>query len=80
MNKSGQQTYLDEDEESLVVASTNIEGDHGLTLDCLGFKQQLQIVSKDIKSQCGDYDIKDKSSMRYCREVMKRVNKKEDEH
>ena len=33
MKKSGQPTFLDEHKESLVIASANIEGDHGLPFD-----------------------------------------------
>ena len=80
MNKSGQRTYLNEYEDSLVVASANIEGGRGLPLEWRGIEQQLQNVVKSINSQFGDYNIKEKSSMRYCLEVIKRVNKKEDEN
>ena len=76
MKKTGWRTYLNEDEESLVVTSSNIKVVHGLPLDFRGVAQQLQNVVKAVKAQCGDYDIKDKSSMRYFREVIKRVNKK----
>ena len=40
MKKEGQQTYLNEDEDSLVIASANIEGGHGLTLDCTGLSHE----------------------------------------
>ena len=80
MKKAGRRTYLNEDEESLVVASANIEGGHGLPLEYRGVAQHLQKISNASKAQCGDYDIKDKSSMRYFQEVIKCVNKKEDEH
>ena len=76
MKKSSQRDYLHADEESLVVASTKIEGDHGLTFDICGVSQKLQNFLKAVKYQCGDYDIKYKSSMRYYQEVIKRVNKK----
>ena len=59
MKKSGHQTYLNEDKESLVVASDNIEGGHGLPLDCRGVFQQLQNAVKDTKYRCGDYDIQE---------------------
>ena len=80
MNKSGQPTYLNEDKESLVIATANIEGSHGLPFDCHGVAMQFQNVAKAVKSQCGDNEILHKSSMRYFREVIKRVNKKKDEH
>ena len=36
MKKAGRRTYLNQDEESLVVASANIEGGRGIPLDCHG--------------------------------------------
>ena len=36
IKKAGQQAYLNEDEELLVVASDKIEGGHGLPLECSG--------------------------------------------
>ena len=56
INKSGGRTYLNEDEESLVVASAKIEGGNGIPLYCCGVSQKLQNFSKDINSRCGDYD------------------------
>ena len=41
MNKTGQQTYLNEDKESLVIASDDIEGGHGLPFDWRGVTKQL---------------------------------------
>ena len=41
---------------------------------------QLQNIVKAFKSRCGDNDILDKYSMRYSKEIMKRVNKKEGDH
>ena len=76
IKKSGRKTYLNEDEELFVVVSDNIEGRHGLPLDYLSFTQPLKNVTKAMKSKCGDYNIKDKSSIRYLWEVIKRVNKK----
>ena len=45
--KIGRPTYLNSDEESLVVASAEIEGAHGLPIDVdtLGAKLQLVITS-----------------------------------
>ena len=80
INKSGQQTYPNKDKESLVIPSAKIEGGHVLPLYYCGVAQQLQNVIKSIKSWCGDYTIKAKSSIRYFWEVIKRVNKDEDEH
>ena len=47
--KSGQQNYLNEDEESLVIASDDIEGGNGLPFDCLGVENQLQNIVKSVK-------------------------------
>ena len=58
-NKAGQKTYLNEDDESLVVASADIEGDHGLPLDCRGVSHQLQNFFKAVKYRCGDYGIQE---------------------
>ena len=53
IKKSGQQTYLNEDKESLVVASANIEGIHGPPLYFRGVAKQLQNLFKFIKYRCG---------------------------
>ena len=58
IKKSGQLNYLNEEEESLVVALAYIESVHGLPLNFLGVAQQFQNVVKDVKSRCDDYDIK----------------------
>ena len=47
MNKSGRPNYLNEEKDLLVVESADIEGDHGLPLDCNVVSHQLQ----DSKSQ-----------------------------
>ena len=60
----------------MVVAVSNIEGGHGLPLECHDFAQKLHKVVKAIKSRFGDYYTKEKSPMRYFREVINRVNKK----
>ena len=75
MKKSGRRTYLDEDKEALVVSSAKIEGGHGLPLDCCGVSKQFQNVINAVKSQYGDYNIQEEESLRYCRKVIKRVNK-----
>ena len=80
MKKPGRTTYLNEEEDSLVVATDKVEVVHGLTFDCHGVTMQLQNVVKDFNSQCGDYSILHKSSVRYLWEVIKRANKKVDEH
>ena len=59
-----------------MVVTANIEGGHGLPLECNGVSQQLQNVIKDVKYRCGDYNIQEKLSSRYFHEVIKRANKK----
>ena len=76
IKKSGLQTYMNEDEESLVVASAEIEGGDGLPLDCRGVAKQFQRFVKDNNSQCSDNNIQKQSSLSYFQESIKRVNKK----
>ena len=45
---------------------------------CWGVEQQLQNVVKAVKARYFDNYIKEKSSMSYFWEVIKRVNEKED--
>ena len=80
INKAGQQSYLNQYEEPLVVASANIEGVHGLPLELCSVAQQLKNIIKADKYRFGFHNIKNKSSIRYFREVIKCVNKKEDGH
>ena len=58
MKKAGQQTYLDEYDESLLVASYNIEGGHGLHLDFHSVSHQFKSIFKAVRYRCGDYDNK----------------------
>ena len=64
----------------MVIASAEIEGGHGLPFDCRDFAVQLQNTVNAVKFWCGNYNILQKSSMRFSREVIKGVNKKEDEY
>ena len=63
-----------------MIVSTKIEGGHGLPFECLGVTNILQHIVKSVISWCGDNGILEKSSMRYFREVIKRVNKKDNDH
>ena len=54
MNKLGQQTYHNEDKESLVVVSSDIQGFCGLPFDWRGVTKQLQNFSEAVKYRCGD--------------------------
>ena len=64
----------------MVIVSAKVEGGHVLPFDCCGVAKQLHNMVNSIKYRCGDNNVLEKSSMRYFREVIKRVNKKEDEH
>ena len=80
MKKASRKTYLNEEEELLVIVSYKIKGGRGLPLDCCGVAQQLQNVVKTVKFRCDDCNIQEKLSMRYFQELIKSVNKEEDEH
>ena len=71
MKKAGQITYLDKYEDALVITSADIEGGHSLPFDCHSIAKQLQKIAKSVNSCCGDKDIPEKSSMRYCQKVIK---------
>ena len=49
--KVGRPTYLNSDEEALVVASAEIEGAHGLPIDVNTLRAKLQIFIKSVNSQ-----------------------------
>ena len=80
MKEPGQRNHLNEDKESLVIASVNIEGGHGPPLDCRGVAHNLQNIANAVNYRCGDNDILEKFSMRHFREVINRMNKNEDAH
>ena len=63
-----------------MITSSEVEGGHRIPLDFLSVVHQLKNFVKATNYRCGDYNILEKSSMRYRREVNKRVNKKEDDH
>ena len=44
MKKAGKKTYLNEDEESLVIVSSDIECGHGLPFDCCSVAKQLHNI------------------------------------
>ena len=75
MNKSSWQTYLHEEEESLVIASTDIEDYHVLPFEWRRVVNHFQNIVNSGKYRCGDNDILEKSSMIYFRELIKWANK-----
>ena len=60
MKKAGRQTYLNEDEESLVIVSTEIEGGHGLPLNCRGISNQFHNIVKAFNYRFIDHYILEK--------------------
>ena len=76
--KVGRPTYLNSDEESLVVTSAEIEGAHGLPIyfNTLGFK--LKLVIKVVNARQSTKDITPKASSNYTRSVIKQVKNIED--
>ena len=65
INKAGRKHYLNEDKESLVIASAEIKASNGLPLDYLGVAQQLKNLVTVVKYRCSDYNTQEKSSLRY---------------
>ena len=59
MNKIGRPTYLSNENESLIVAAADMEGDHVLLVDINFLLEQLQHVIKAIKFWCDNNDIID---------------------
>ena len=64
----------------MLVASSEIECGHFQSLNFYGVTQHLQNVVKAVNPQCGDYYVEEKSSIRCFGELIKHMNKKEDEH
>ena len=78
--KAGFPNFLSKDKDSLVVLSAHIEGGHILPLKNHDFSDQLQCVFKYAKFRCGDNNINKISPLKYFRELIKCVNKREIEH
>ena len=73
-------TYLNSDEEALMVASAEIEGDHGLPIGLNILGAELQLVIKAVNVRKSTKDITTNSSSKYTRSVINRFNCKEDGH
>ena len=80
MNKIGLPNYLSNDKESLIVASDDIEGGHGLHLDSNSILDQLHCVIKAVKFCCSNNDIINMLPLKYFCQVVNLVNEKENEH
>ena len=78
--KIGRPTYLNSDEETLVVASAEIEGAHGLHIDDNTLGGRLQLVIRAMNAQQSTKVITPKASSQYTRLVIKRVNNIGDGH
>ena len=69
--KIGRPTYLNQDEEALVVASDEIEGDHGLPIDVNTLGSELQLVIRAVNTQQSTKVITPKASSQYIHSVVK---------
>ena len=78
--KVGRPTYLNSDEEALVVALAEIEGAHGLPIDVNTLGAELQLVIRAVNARQSTKVITPNASSQYTRSVIKRVNKREDGH
>ena len=78
--KVGRPTYLNSDEEALVVASAEIEGAHGMPIDVNTLASEPQLVIKAVNAQQSTKGITENSTCKYTHSVIKRVNCKEDGH
>ena len=78
--KVGRPTYLNSDEEALVVASAEIKGAHGFSIDVNTLGGELQFVIKAFNSQQSNKVITPKASSKYIRSIVKEVNNIEDCH
>ena len=63
--KVGRPTYLNSDEEALVVALAQIEGAHGLPIDVNTLGVELQLVVKAFNAVQSTKDITPKASSQY---------------
>ena len=78
--KVGRPTYLNSDEEALVVAWAKIECDHGFPIDFNTLGSELQLVIRAVNSRQSTKVITPKASSQYTRSVIKQVNNREDGH
>ena len=78
--KSGRTTYLNSDEKALVVASDEIESDHGLPIDVNTLGGKLQLVIRAVNVRQSTKVITPKASSHYTRLVIKQVKNIEDGH
>ena len=80
INKFGRPTYLNSDEESLVIVSAEIEGAYGLPIYVNTLGIELKLVIKAVNSRQSTKEITPKTSSKYTRLLFNRVKKTEDGH
>ena len=78
--KNGRPTYLNPDEEALVVASAEMEGAHGLPINVNTLGAEMQLVIRAVNARQSTKVITPNASSQYTRSFIKRVNKREDGH
>ena len=69
--KAGRPTYLNSDEDALVVASAEIEGAHGLPIDVNTLGGELQLVIRVVNARQSTKVITPKASSQYTHSVIK---------
>ena len=77
--KIGNKTYLLKYKEAYIVATSEIDGAHGLPRDIVTFTKELQQVLHDVGQQIIGNSIKPESAQRYSCIVIQRLNRKEEE-
>ena len=78
--KNGRPTYLNPDEEALVVAAAEMEAANGLPIDVNTLGAELQLVIRAVNARQSTKVITPNASSQYTCSVIKRVNKREDGH
>ena len=73
--KRGNKTYLLKDEEAYIVATSEIDGAHGLPRYIQSFTDELQQMLHDVGVQIIANGIKPSSTQSYARRLMQRVNR-----
>ena len=74
--KIGNKTYLLKYKEAYIVATSEIDGAHGLPRDIETFNNKIQQVPHDVGQISVGNAIKPASEQRYARRVIQRVNRK----
>jgi len=75
----GRPTYLTRDEEALIVASAEMKAAHSAPVNRKLLGAQLAHVLEEVKARGQVRDVKPKSNIAYARDVVRRVNAREDD-